>query len=136
MSGKGHGMSGTEPLAGWHSCGCTSLSLSPTQVLLWSHRPCAPGHLSWGPQHSCQLSSQCCEGSQGQAVEETPATPIENSDQKRPRGHLHTSRGRWERSPVLSEEGISGVKFLLITVSAGIFFLWLCCVFIVALWHL
>lgn len=32
---------------------------------------------------------------------------------------------------MLSEEGISGVKFLLITVSAGIFFLWLCCVFIV-----
>lgn len=37
-------------------------------------------------------------------------------------------------SPVLSEEGILGVKFL-ITVSAGIFFFfWLH--FIAALWHL
>lgn len=68
-------------------------------------------------------------------MEETPTTPVENSDQKRPQGHLHTSRGRWERSPVLSEEGISGMKFLLITVSARIF-VWLCCVFIVALWCL
>lgn len=36
---------------------------------------------------------------------------------------------------MLSEEGISGEKFLLITVRAGIS-VWLCCVFIVALWCL